>query len=81
MTEKELEILAEKVADLVLKRFVDYYDNHETLEIYKPTEDDVIAFEINRLNKLMSRYEELEEYEKAAIIKRKIEILNKKLNK
>jgi len=81
MTEKELEILAEKVADLVLKRFVDYYDNHEALEIYKPTEDDIIVFEINRLNKLMSRYEELEEYEKAAIIKRKIEILNKKLNK
>ena len=81
MTEKEIDILAKKIADKVLKAFTEYYDNHETLEVYRPSEDEVIDMELKRLNSLLSRYEDKEQYEKAAIIKRKIEIINKKYKK
>jgi len=81
MTEKEIDILARKIADKVLKAFTEYYDNHETLEIYRPSEKEAIELELKRLNGLLSRYEDKEEYEKAAIIKRKIEIINKKYKK
>ena len=81
MTEKELDILARKIADKVLKAFTEYYDNHETLEVYRPSESEVIEIELKRLNSLLSRYEDKEQYEKAAIIKRKIEIINKKYKK
>lgn len=81
MTEKEIEILGKKIASIVLKSFIDYYDTHETLEIYRPTEKEIIDEELKRLNDLLSRYEEQEQYEKAAIIKRKIEIITKKYKK
>ncbi len=81
MTEKEIDILAQKITDKVLKAFTEYYDNHETLEVYRPSESEVIDMELKRLNSLLSRYEEEEQYEKAAIIKRKIEIINKKYKK
>ena len=81
MNERELDRLAEKIANKVLKAFTEYYDNHETLEVYRPTEQETVDIELNRLNSLLSQYEEREEYEKAAIIKRKIEIINKKYKK
>jgi len=81
MTDKEINKLAARVADLVLKKFVDYYDNHETLEVFKPTDDDVLDFEISRLEQLLYQYEDKEEYEKAAIVKKKLEILNKRRKK
>ena len=81
MNERELDRLAEKIANKVLKAFTEYYDNHETLEVYRPTEQEAVDIELNRLNSLLSQYEEREEYEKAAIIKRKIEIINKKYKK
>tara|TARA_R100001480_G_scaffold154326_1_gene159246 strand:+ start:485 stop:730 length:246 start_codon:yes stop_codon:yes gene_type:complete len=81
MTEKEIEILGKKIAKIVLKAFTEYYDNHETLEIYRPSEKEMIEMELKRLNDLLSRYENNEEYEKAAIIKRKIEIITKKYKK
>ena len=40
-----------------------------------------IELELVRLNSLLERYEEEEAYEKAQIIKRKIEILNNKYDK
>ena len=81
MTDKEINKLAARVADLVLKKFVDYYDNHESLEVFKHTEEDVLDFEIQRLSQLLYQYEEKEEYEKAAIVKKKLEILNKRRKK
>tara|TARA_B100000902_G_scaffold375426_1_gene405404 strand:+ start:387 stop:632 length:246 start_codon:yes stop_codon:yes gene_type:complete len=81
MTEKEIDLLARKIAERVLTAFTEYYDNHETLEIYKPSEKEAIELELKRLSSLLSRYEDSEEYEKAAIIKRKIEIINKKYKK
>jgi len=81
MNERELDRLAEKIANKVLKAFTEYYDNHETLEVYRPTEKEMLEVEITRLKGLLSQYEQREEYEKAAIIKRKIEIINKKYKK
>ena len=81
MTEKEIDLLARKIAERVLTAFTEYYDNHDTLEVYRPSEDEVIDMELKRLNSLLSRYEDKEQYEKAAIIKRKIEIINKKYKK
>ena len=82
MTDKEINKLAAQVADLVLKKFVDYYEfQQEPLELFKPTEEDVLDFEISRLKQLLYQYEEKEEYEKAAIVKKKLEILNKKRKK
>ncbi len=81
MIEKKRDLLARKIDDKVLKAFTEYYDNHETLEVYRPSESEVIDIELKRLNSLLSRYEEEEQYEKAAIIKRKIEIINKKYKK
>ena len=81
MTDKEINQLAARVADLVLKKFVNYYDNHESLEVFRPTEEDVLEFEITRLTQLLYQYEDQEEYEKAAIVKKKLEILNKRRKK
>ena len=36
MTDKDINKLADKIADIVLAKFVNYYDNHEVLEIYRP---------------------------------------------
>jgi len=82
MTDKEINKLAARVADLVLKKFVDYYEfQQEPLEAFRPTEEDVLDFEISRLKQLLFKYEDQEEYEKAAIVKKKLEILNKKRKK
>ena len=80
MTNEELEALAHRVAEIVLNKLVNYYDNHETLEIYRPSEKEVLALEIDRLNRLLSKYVDKEDYKKATIIKRKLEILNNKLD-
>tara|TARA_X000000950_G_scaffold285757_1_gene392541 strand:+ start:136 stop:384 length:249 start_codon:yes stop_codon:yes gene_type:complete len=80
MTNEELEALAQRVAEIVLDKLVNYYDNHETLEIYRPSEKEVLALEIDRLNRLLSKYVDKEDYKKATIIKRKLEILNNKLD-
>ena len=80
MTNEELEALAHRVAEIVLDKLVNYYDNHETLEIYRPSEKEVLALEIDRLNRLLSKYVDKEDYKKATIIKRKLEILNNKLD-
>ena len=74
MTNEELEALAHRVAEIVLNKLVNYYDNHETLEIYRPSEKEVLALEIDRLNRLLSKYVDKEDYKKATIIKRKLEI-------
>ena len=45
------------------------------------TEEEVLLAEIARLMTLLSAYEDKEQYEKAAIIKRKIDHIENKLNK
>ena len=85
----------EKLADLVVKKLIDKqreYDNqfHEDLtdvmseglgEAKFINEEELILSEIGRLMTLLSAYEDSEQYEKAAIIKNKLEKLKTKLDK
>ena len=97
MTEKELEILAEKIAIKVAAKLIDlndisdYFRTSYTfkpfIEFYKPNkykepeldEEEELVGELAKLMTLMNLYEEKEEYEKCAIIKKKIDEINKKL--
>jgi hypothetical protein len=47
---------------------------------FKETEEEHLVSELARLTTLMNMYEQQEEYMKAAIIKRKLDIVNNKLN-
>ena len=50
-------------------------------EIRMVDQEELLLAEMARLMTLLSSYEEKEQYEKAAIVKRKIEILQNKLDK
>jgi len=47
---------------------------------FKETDEEFLVAELARLMTLLSMYEEKEEYMKAAMIKRKLEIIQNKLN-
>ena len=48
---------------------------------FKETDEEFLIGELARLTTLMHMYEEQEEYMKAAIIKRKLDIIQNKLDK
>jgi len=73
MTDKEINKIADIVANTVIERFIQEYASE--LKPSPVDETDLIMMEVDRLNELMSRYVSDEKYEKATIIKRKIEIL------
>jgi protein-arginine kinase activator protein McsA len=50
-------------------------------ELVTQNEEEKLIKEYERLSKLLSQYEESEQYEKAAIINSKIRILQNKINK
>jgi cell division protein ZapA (FtsZ GTPase activity inhibitor) len=58
--------------------FEDLFDDYFA-ELSDDTEEQLIG-ELARLTTLLAIYEDKEQYEKAKIIKRKLEILNKKLD-
>ena len=91
MTEDELNILADKVLDILIERSASpkwhQYNTPMTIgELikgqlpFKETEEEFLVGEMARLTTLMHMYEGNEEYMKAAIIKRKIDIITNKLN-
>jgi|TARA_R110002020_G_scaffold2184_6_gene10075 hypothetical protein len=95
MTEKDMDKLASKVADLVLNALIKKQKEWDE-QFYNATEDlikdanmtarmlsqeEILIEELNRLNKLLSHYEEEEAYEKAAIIQNKIQRIKKKIKK
>tara|TARA_R100000951_G_scaffold110973_1_gene109468 strand:+ start:3180 stop:3425 length:246 start_codon:yes stop_codon:yes gene_type:complete len=73
LTDKEINKIAKLVAKEVVETFVREYAGEMKVEPIDET--DLIVLELDRLNNLMSRYVSDEQYEKATIIKRKIEIL------
>ena len=79
MTKKELDYLAEKVADAIVDKIFNS-DEFEVSALPAATDEQMIVAEIARLMTLMSQYEDTEEYEKAAIIKNKIDKINNKLD-
>jgi len=91
MTEDELNVLADKVLDILIERSASpkwhQYNTPMTIgELikgqlpFKETEEEFLVGEMARLTTLMHMYEGNEEYMKAAIIKRKIDIITNKLN-
>ena len=80
MTEKELDYLANKIADKIIKTLFDSGDL-EIAQFPPATDEEIMIGELARLMTLLSTYEDKEEYEKAAIIKRKIERLQTKYGK
>ena len=80
MTEKELDYLADKIATKIIETLFDSGDLDIT-QFPPATDEDIMLAELERLMTLMSTYEDKEDYEKAAIIKRKIERLQTKYGK
>ena len=89
MTEKEIEKLAELITDKLIAKQQEYdeqfhIDLQETMMkdggfVRQVPEDELLLAEIARLMTLLSSYEDKEQYEKAAIIKNKIDKLKTKL--
>jgi len=90
MTDKEIDKLADLIADKLIAKQREYdeqfhIDLQDTMEkeggfIRQVSEEELILAEIARLMTLLSSYEDRELYEKAAIINRKINHLKNKLN-
>ena len=80
MTERELNYLADKIVDKIVDKFFKSGE-FEIEEVNNINQEQILLGEIARLMTLLSSYEEKEEYEKAAIIKRKIEILENHIRK
>ena len=78
LTDKEIKKIAKLVADEVIETFIREYASD--LKVEPIDETDLIVMELDRLKQLMSRYVSDEQYEKATIIKRKIEILENRYN-
>jgi hypothetical protein len=90
MTEKEIEKLAELITDKLIAKQKEYdeqfhIDLQETMMkdggfVRQVPEEELLLAEIGRLMTLLSSYEDKEQYEKAAIIKNKIDKLKTKLD-
>lgn len=80
MTKKELDYVAEKVADAIVEKLFNS-ENVRISTLPSATDEQMIIAEVARLMTLLSQYEESEEYEKAAIIHNKITKLEKILKK
>ena len=78
LTDKEINKIAKLVAAEVVETFIREYASE--VKVDPVDETDLIVMELDRLNQLMSRYVVEEEYEKATIIKRKIEIIKNRYN-
>ena len=87
MTDKE----KNEIADMVIRKMLEAKANMEadlfnvndvlfTLLNTQLTEEELLVGELARLMTLLNTYEDKEEYEKAAIIKNKIDKINNKLD-
>ena len=87
MTDKE----KQEIAALVIKKMLQARSNMEkdlfnindvlfTLLNTQLTQEEILVGELARLMTLMNLYEDKEEYEKAAIIKNKVDKINDKLD-
>lgn len=76
MTEQEIDLLAEKIVEKL------FTSGHFQVEEYPAaTEEEIYVAELARLMTLLSAYEETEQYEKAAIIKNKIDRIQHQLDR
>jgi hypothetical protein len=78
MTDEELDELADKLAERLINII---FPKPQEYTIQFETEKEILEQEIIRLNKLLIKYERVEAYEKAAILKRKIEYIKNKIKR
>jgi hypothetical protein len=91
MTEKEIDKLAELIADKLIAKQKEYdeqfhIDLQETMadgfgNVRRISEEELLLSEIAKLMTLLSSYEAKEQYEKAAIVKNKLDQLKNRLDK
>ena len=89
MTNKDLEILAELLFDTLMQRQEEYDIEFEqnVQDMFKAgfaaelklTEEELMIGELARLQTLMMLYENKEEYEKAAVLLKKVNDIKKRL--
>ena len=90
MTNKEIDKLAELIADKLIAKQKEYdeqfhIDLQETMadgfgNVRRISEEELLLSEIAKLMTLLSSYEAKEQYEKAAIVKNKLDQLKDKLD-
>jgi hypothetical protein len=90
MTEKEIDKLAELIADKLIAKQKEYdeqfhIDLQETMadnfgNVRRVSEEELLLAELARLMTLLSSYEKSEQFEKAAVIHGKIKHIEEKLN-
>ena len=90
--EKLLDAIAEKVLDRLIEgtQHARWHQMNSPMTIgellqgqlpFKETEEEMLVAELARLTTLLHMYEDKQEFMKAAIIKRKLEIVQNKLDK
>ena len=90
MTEKEIDKLADLIADKLIAKQKEYdeqfhIDLQETMadgfgNVRRIREEELLLSEIAKLMTLLSSYEAREQYEKAAIVKNKLDQLKNRLD-
>ena len=95
MTKKEIQMLADLIFDRIVEKQeqMDEDYNNQVRKLYENgfvindvtdkfgmNEEERLVGELAKLQTIMMILEDKEEYEKAAIILKKIEVINKKLN-
>ena len=83
MTEKQLNQLVDKLAGAMIKRIygIEQNDARDKMSYFADNMDDHAVGELARLMTLMSMYEDREEYEKCAAIKKHIDKINNIIDK
>tara|TARA_R100000353_G_C6415197_1_gene171537 strand:+ start:331 stop:600 length:270 start_codon:yes stop_codon:yes gene_type:complete len=79
MTDKQLNQLVDKLANAMIKRIygIEQKDARDTMSYYADDTNDHAVGELARLMTLMNIYEEREEFEKCAAVKKHLDKVNK----
>ena len=82
MTDKQLNQLVDKLAGAMIKRLygIEQKDLRDTMSYYADSTDDHAVGELARLITLLNIYEDREEYEKCAAVKKHLDRVNKILD-
>ena len=77
MTDEQLRKLIDGLADQMVKRIYGVGEEHSQTSFYADRDEDHALGELARLMTLSALYEDREEYEKCAILKKHIDKLNR----
>jgi len=81
MTDKQLRELIDGLADQMVKRIYGVDKDNDQATYYADRDEDHALGELARLMTLSALYEDREEYEKCAVIKKHIDKLNRIIDK